>query len=91
MVCVLVYTPKVYIDPKVQPPLFKQDMTKTPQKLQNRPKRHYKCLFKLKNTLKASITIDIWLGKDIGADLSPMLQGNTLQSKAGWLVGAALK
>ena len=59
----------VYVDPKVQPPLPKLDMTKTPQKSQKRPKRHYKSFSKQSNTPKASIIIVVRIGNRLSAEL----------------------
>ena len=78
------YPHLVYIDPKVQLPLPKQDVKKHPKSHKTSQTGHYVSTFlSYLNTPNVSFTIAIRLSKRLTADLSSILQGNTLQSKAG--------
>ena len=81
----------VYVDPKVQPPLPKQDITKHPTSQKTSPKDIITAFYKQPNSPRDRLTLLWWLGNRKIKESNPILQDNASRRKAGQLIYATPK
>ena len=85
------YTPLVYVDPKVQPPLFKQDVTKHPRSYKTCQSDTIATFSKRPNAPRDKLSLPWQLGNIHIKESTSMLWCNTSRSKAGQFLHAMLK
>ena len=73
----------VKVNPKVPATSLKQDVKQNTPKVLNQLNRQYSCFPKQPNAPRDTVDIAIGLGKRLVPNLYPIIEGNTLRSKAG--------